>query len=120
MLVTATDYLTVIRSINPIFQYSFDCFGINRVWMVCLTLILKGSPQKKKSNGVKSQFRDGQSISEFRLIITFATVRKRSIKLNFYEYHFTFRNQKKKKPVVHISNGRWTNITTYNKAIYLN
>ena len=57
---TATAGLTVSHSINPIFQYIFDCLGfnpmngnfdfvfqdLNRHWMVSVTLILKGSSQK--------------------------------------------------------------------------
>ena len=57
---TATAGLTVPHSINPIFQYIFDCLGfnpmngnfdfvfqgINRLWMVSVTLTLNGSPLK--------------------------------------------------------------------------
>ena len=62
---TATAGLTVPHSINPIFQYIFDCLGfsptngnfdfvfqgINRLWMVSVTLILNGSPQKIVQRG---------------------------------------------------------------------
>ena len=57
---SATAGLTVPHSINPIFQYIFDCLsinpmngnfdfafqGLNRLWMISVTLILNGSPQK--------------------------------------------------------------------------
>ena len=57
---TATAGLTVPHSINHIFQYIFDCLGfnpmngnfdfvfrgLNRLWMVSVTLILNGSTQK--------------------------------------------------------------------------
>ena len=56
----ATAGLIVTHSINPIFQYifdflgfnpmidNFDCVfqGLNRLWMLSVTLILSGSPQK--------------------------------------------------------------------------
>ena len=62
---TATAGLTVPHSINPIFQYIFDCLGfnsmnddfdfvfqsLNRLWMVSVTLILNGSPQKIVQRG---------------------------------------------------------------------
>ena len=62
---TATAGLTVPHSINPIFQCIFDCLGfnsmngyfdfvfqgLNRLWMVRLTLILNGSPQKIVQRG---------------------------------------------------------------------
>ena len=52
-------------SINPIFQYVFDCLGfnpinsnfdfvfqgLNRLWIVSVTLILNGSPQKIVQRG---------------------------------------------------------------------
>ena len=58
---TATSDLTVRHSINPIFQYIFDCLGfnpmngnfdfvfqgLNRLCMVSVTLILNGSSKKK-------------------------------------------------------------------------
>ena len=57
---TATTGLTVSHTINAIFQYIFDCLGfnsmngkfdfvfqgLNRLWMVRVTLILNGSLQK--------------------------------------------------------------------------
>ena len=57
---TVTAGLTIPHSINPIFQYIFDCLGFNsmngnfdfvfqgfnRLSMVSVTLILNGSPQK--------------------------------------------------------------------------
>ena len=57
---TATAGLRVPYSINPIFQYIFDCLdfnpingnfyfvfqGLNRLWMVSVTLILNGSSRK--------------------------------------------------------------------------
>ena len=57
---TATAGPTVPHPINPIFKYSFDCSGlnflngnfyfmfqgINCLWMVSVTFILNGSPQK--------------------------------------------------------------------------
>ena len=57
---TATVGLTVPHSNNTIFQYIFDYLGLNpingnfafvfqglnRLWMVSVTLILNGSPQK--------------------------------------------------------------------------
>ena len=62
---TATADLTVPHSINPIFQYIFDCLGfntmnghfdfvfqgLNRLWMVSVTLILNGSRQKIVQRG---------------------------------------------------------------------
>ena len=56
----ATAGLTIPHSINPIFKDIFDCLdlnlmngnfdfvfqGLNRLWMVSVTLILNGSPQK--------------------------------------------------------------------------
>ena len=62
---TVTAGLTVPHSINPIFQYIFDCLGfnpmngnfdfliqgINRLRMVSVTLILNGSPQKIVQRG---------------------------------------------------------------------
>ena len=62
---TATAGLTVPHSINPIFQYIFDCLsfnlindnfdfvfqGFNCLWMVSVTLILNGSPQKIVQRG---------------------------------------------------------------------
>ena len=62
---TATDGLTVPYSINTIFQYIFDCLSFNsmngnfdlvfqdfnRLWMVSVTLILNGSPQKTFERG---------------------------------------------------------------------
>ena len=61
----ATSGLTLPHSINPIFQYIFDCSGfdpmnvnfdfvfqgLNRLWMVSVTLILNGSPQKIVQRG---------------------------------------------------------------------
>ena len=63
--ITATAGLTVPHSINPIFQYIFDCSGfnpmngnfdfvfqdLNRLWMVSVTLTLNGSPQKIVQRG---------------------------------------------------------------------
>ena len=57
---TATASLTVPHSINPIFQYIFDsfyfnsmngnfdfvCQSLNCLWMVRVTFIISGSPQK--------------------------------------------------------------------------
>ena len=57
--------LTVPHSINPIFQYIFDCLGfnpmngnfdfvfegLNRLWMVSVTFILDGSPRKIVQRG---------------------------------------------------------------------
>ena len=57
--------LTVTHPINPIFQYIFDCLGFNSMnnifnlvfqglnclWMVSVTLILNGSPQKIVQRG---------------------------------------------------------------------
>ena len=57
---TAATGLTVPHSINPIFQYIFDCLGfspmngnfnfvfqgLNHLWMVSVTLVLNGSSQK--------------------------------------------------------------------------
>ena len=57
---TSTAGLTVSHSINPIFQYIFHCLGfnpmngnfdfvlqgLNRLWMVSVTLILNCSQQK--------------------------------------------------------------------------
>ena len=62
---TATASLTVRHSINPIFQYIFDCLGfnsmngnfdfvfqgLNRLWMVSVILILNDSPQKIVQRG---------------------------------------------------------------------
>ena len=62
---TATTHLTVPHSINPIFQYIFDCLGfnpmngnfdfvflgLNRLWMVSVTLILNVYPQKIVQRG---------------------------------------------------------------------
>ena len=62
---TATAGVTVSHSINPIFPYIFDClgfnpmngnfdfvlWGLNRLWMVSVTLILNGSPQKRSPTG---------------------------------------------------------------------
>ena len=62
---TATAGLTVPHSINPIFQYIFDCLGfnpmngnsnfvfqgLNCLWMVSVTLILNGSPQQIVQRG---------------------------------------------------------------------
>ena len=62
---TATAGLNVPHSINPIFQYIFDCLGfnpmngnfdfvyqgINRLWMVSVTLVFNGSPQKIVQRG---------------------------------------------------------------------
>ena len=62
---TDTAGLTVRHSINPIFQYIFDSLsfnpmngdfdfvfqGLNRLWIVKLTLILNGSPQKIVQEG---------------------------------------------------------------------
>ena len=62
---TATASLAVPHSINPIFQYIFDCLGFNlingnfdfmfqvldRLWIVSVTLILNGSPQKIVQRG---------------------------------------------------------------------
>ena len=62
---TATAGLTVPHSINPIFQYIFDYLGfnpingnlnfvfqgLNRLWMVSVTLILNSSPQKIVQRG---------------------------------------------------------------------
>ena len=89
---TATAGLTVPHSIKAIFQYILDCLGFNPMngnfdfvfqasivfgWLayhLSLTAL-----HKKQSKGVKSQLRDGQLTSEFRLIIRFSrTVRKRS------------------------------------------
>ena len=57
---TAMAGLTVPHSINPIFQYIFDCLGfnsmngnfdfvfqgLNRLWIVSVTIILNGCLQK--------------------------------------------------------------------------
>ena len=57
---TVTVVLTIPQSINLNFQYIFDCLGFShmncnfdfvfqgliRLWMVSITLILNGSPQK--------------------------------------------------------------------------
>ena len=62
---TATAGLKVTHSINPIFQYIFNCLGfnpmngnfdfvfqgLNRLWMVSVTLILHGSSQKIVQRG---------------------------------------------------------------------
>ena len=62
---TVTAGLIVPHPINPIFQYIFDCLGsnrmngyldfvfqgINRLWVVGVTLILKDSPQKNIQRG---------------------------------------------------------------------
>ena len=62
---TAMASLTVPHSINQIFQYIFDCLGfnsmnsnyhfvfkgLNRLWMVSVTLILNGFPQKIVQRG---------------------------------------------------------------------
>ena len=62
---TATAGLTVPHSTNPIIQYIFDCLGfnpmngnfdfvfqgLNRLWMVSVTLILNGSPHKIVQRG---------------------------------------------------------------------
>ena len=63
--ITATAGLTVPHSINPIFQYIFDCLGfnpmnghfdfmfqgLNRLWIVRVTLILNGSSPKIVQRG---------------------------------------------------------------------
>ena len=55
---TDAGVITVSHSINPIFKYIFDCLGffpvngnfdfvfqgLNRLWMVDVTLILDGTP----------------------------------------------------------------------------
>ena len=62
---TAMAGLTVPHSINPIFKYIFDCLGFNpmninfdfvfqgpnHLWMVSVTLILSGFPQKIVQRG---------------------------------------------------------------------
>ena len=62
---TFTDGLTVPHSINPIFQYIFNCFGfrpmndnfdfvfqgLNRLRMVIVALTLNGSPTKNSPRG---------------------------------------------------------------------
>ena len=62
---TATAGLTGPHSIKPIFQYIFDCLGfnpmngnfdfvfkgLNRLWMVSVTIILNNSPQKIVQRG---------------------------------------------------------------------
>ena len=62
---TAAAGLTVPHSINPIFHHIFDCLGfnpmndnfdfvfqgINRLWMISVTPILNGSPQKIVQRG---------------------------------------------------------------------
>ena len=62
---TATAGFTVPHSINPIFQYIFDCLGfnpmnanfdfvfrgLNPLWMVSVTLVLNGSSQKIVQQG---------------------------------------------------------------------
>ena len=90
---TATAGLTVPHSINSIFQYIFDSLGfnpmnsnfdfvfqgLNCLWMVSVTLILNGSPQKIVQGGqitaprrpIDTRISDDYSIIE--------KVRKRSI-----------------------------------------
>ena len=62
---TATADLTVPHSINPIFQYIFDCLGfnpmngnfdfvfqdLNPLWIVSVILLLNGSLQKNSPTG---------------------------------------------------------------------
>ena len=62
---TAMASITIPHSMYPIFQYIFDCLGfnpmngnfnfmfqgLNRLWMVSVTLILNGSPQKIVQRG---------------------------------------------------------------------
>ena len=68
---TATAGFAAPHSIYPIFQYIFDCLGfnpmngnadfvfqgINRLWMVSVTLILNGSPQKIIQRGQSTALR---------------------------------------------------------------
>ncbi|KZC15026.1 hypothetical protein WN55_08619, partial [Dufourea novaeangliae] len=90
---TATASLTIPHSISPIFQYIFDCLGlyfvngnfdfmfqvVNRLWMVSVTLVLNGSPQKKIQRSQIAASRWPIDISISADLRFSKTVRKRSI-----------------------------------------
>ena len=86
---------TVPHSINPIFQYIFDCLGfnpmngnfdfvfegLNRLWMVSVTLIFKGSPQKIVQQG---QFTTPRRLINFRILSDYLIFENGAQKIDFY------------------------------------
>ena len=91
---TATAVLRVPHSINPIFQYIFDCLGfnpmnrnfdfvfqgLNRLWTVSVTLILNGSPQKIVQRG---QIRASKRPIDIRILDDYSIFENGAQKLDY-------------------------------------
>ena len=110
---TATAYLTVPHSINPIFQYIFDCLdfnpmngnfdfmfqAFNRLWMIRVTLILNGSPQKIVQRG---QISAPRRPIDIRISADYSIFKNGAQKIDCYVSHVASGPALSKPNVVHV------------------